>query len=71
MLTKEVMTVTEVAEYLQVSEASVRRMLKAKKLPAFKVGQQWRFRKALVDKWMDENSNHFLEGKNDKEAKRG
>ncbi|MGE5444164.1 MAG: helix-turn-helix domain-containing protein [Ignavibacteriales bacterium] len=70
MLTKEVMTVKEVAEYLQISEASVRRMLKAKKLPAFKLGQQWRFRKNIVDKWMDENSIHFLQDKNGKEARR-
>ncbi len=70
MLTKEVMTVKEVAEYLQTSEASVRRMLKAKKLPGFKLGQQWRFRKIIVDKWMDENSIHFPQAKNDKEARR-
>lgn len=71
MLTKEVMTVRDVAEYLQISEASVRRMLKAKKLPGFKIGQQWRFRKITVDKWMDENSIHFLQDTINKEARRG
>ncbi len=71
MLTKEVMTVKEVAEYLQTSETSVRRMLKAKKLPGFKLGQQWRFRKIIVDKWMDENSIHSPQANSDKEARRG
>jgi excisionase family DNA binding protein len=69
MLTKDVMTLKELAEYLQTSEASIRRLLKAKKLPAFKLGQQWRFRKTLVDKWMDENSIQFLQETNGKEAK--
>jgi len=47
------LTTTEVIEYLQVNLRTVYRLLKAGKLPAVRVGRQWRFRKADVDAWLD------------------
>lgn len=48
----QIMTLKEVAKYLGVHEMTVYRLLKAGKLPATKVGGQWRFKKELLDKWL-------------------
>ena len=49
---KEVMTLEEVADYLQVSEKSVLRMAQAGKIPAAKVASQWRFMRSIIDDWL-------------------
>ena len=52
----EIMTIREVAEYLKVNERTIYRLLAAKKLPAFKVGGSWRFRRADIDGWIASQS---------------
>ena len=47
----QVMTVSEVAEYLRLSQAKVYRLARAGELPAMRVGKSWRFRKDLIDEW--------------------
>lgn len=47
-------TLKEVAKYLKLSELSLYRLLRRRKIPGFKVGQQWRFSKDTIDKWIDE-----------------
>lgn len=49
----EVLTTRQLAEYLQLSERSVYRLLERGEIPAVKVGGQWRFRKSAVDEWLD------------------
>ncbi|MBV8892805.1 MAG: helix-turn-helix domain-containing protein [Acidobacteria bacterium] len=46
-----VMTVKEVAEYLHVHPSTVYRLLKTSRLPAFKVGSDWRFNVEEIDRW--------------------
>jgi excisionase family DNA binding protein len=47
-----VLTVREVAEYLRVHQTTVYRMLKEQKLPAFRVGSDWRFNREMINRWM-------------------
>jgi len=47
----KIMTVSEVAEYLRVHSTTVYRLLKQGKLPAFKVGSDWRFNVEAIDLW--------------------
>ncbi len=47
------LTTTEVLEYLQVNLRTVYRLIKAGKLPAVRVGRQWRFRKRDLDAWLE------------------
>ena len=54
---KRLLTIAEVAKYLNVDKLTVYRFVRKKKLPAFKVGAQWRFRKELIDSWLEANSN--------------
>ena len=49
---REVMTLEEIAEYLQVSQKSILRMAQAGKIPAAKVASQWRFMRSVVDDWL-------------------
>ena len=48
----DIVTVREIAEYLKVTERTIYRMVKDKKIPAFKVGGSWRFRLDEIDDWI-------------------
>lgn len=48
----DVMTVSEVAEYLRVNPQTVYRRAKAGQLPAVRIGRAIRFRKSELDDWM-------------------
>jgi excisionase family DNA binding protein len=47
------LTTEEVLEYLQVNLRTVYRLIKAGKIPAVRVGRQWRFRKRDINAWLD------------------
>ena len=47
----ETYTVDEVAEALKIHPYTVRRLVREGKIPAFKVGGQWRFRKDEINAW--------------------
>ena len=47
------LTTEEVLEYLQVNLRTVYRLIKAGKIPAVRVGRQWRFRRRDIDAWLD------------------
>lgn len=47
----ETFTVDEVARALKLHPYTVRRLCRERKIPAFKFGGQWRFRKDEIDKW--------------------
>lgn len=48
----QVMTLKEVAKYLGVHEMTVYRLMNNGKMPGFKLGGQWRFKKDVLDKWI-------------------
>lgn len=47
------LTVSEVAELLRINKSTVYRMAKQGRLPATRVGRQWRFRKSVLDGLLD------------------
>lgn len=47
-----VMTVKEVADYLRVNQRTVYRLAMGRKLPGFKVGMTWRFKRSVIDSWI-------------------
>lgn len=47
-----VMTVDQVAAFLQVSRRTIYNMAQAGELPAVKVGEQWRFYRPELDRWL-------------------
>jgi excisionase family DNA binding protein len=48
------MAVKQLATYLNVNERTVLKLVQAGALPGVKVGNQWRFRKAMIDTWLDD-----------------
>jgi len=53
---REVMDIRQAAEYLGISGDTLYRYASEGFVPAFKLGNRWRFRKSLLDAWMDEKS---------------
>ena len=51
------MTVKEVAKYLDVHPMTLYKLVREGRIPAFKVGGQWRFRKVALDRWVDRETN--------------
>ena len=51
------MNFKDVKKYLKTSRATLYRLIQAKKIPATKMGRQWRFIKERLDKWLEENEN--------------
>jgi excisionase family DNA binding protein len=54
---ERLLTVQQIASYLKVDKFTVYRLVTKKRIPAFKVGNQWRFKKQLIDDWLLRNSN--------------
>jgi len=54
------MTVDELAKYLRMKKVTIYKHAQEGKLPAFKVGSTWRFKKLTIDKWIEaqETKNH-------------
>jgi len=48
----DVMTLSEVATYLKLSDKTVQKMVKAREIPCARVGNQWRFMKTMLDDWL-------------------
>lgn len=48
----EILTIDEVAAYLKAGKRTVYRLAASGKLPAFKLGGTWRFRRSDLDQWI-------------------
>lgn len=59
----EIFTIKEASAYLKLAEKTAYRLASEGKLPGFKVGGSWRFRKSEVDAWIKEQE---LKAKGDK-----
>ena len=55
-MVKSIMNVEEVAEYLGFSVKKIYRLVETNKIPASKVGRQYRFLKEAVDDWLEDRN---------------
>lgn len=53
---REVMDIRQASDYLGISGDTLYRYASEGFIPAFKLGNRWRFKKSLLDSWMDEKS---------------
>ncbi len=51
------LTLAEAAAILQVSRRTLLRVIQQKKMPAFKVGGQWRLRESQLMRWVEDKEN--------------
>ena len=54
---KSLMDFKDAKGYLKISRATLYRLLHNGRIPAAKVGGQWRFRKERLDRWIEEQEN--------------
>jgi excisionase family DNA binding protein len=57
--TREVMDIREASEYLGVSRETLYKYVYEEKIPAFKLGNRWKFKKTVLDRWMERQSAQF------------
>jgi excisionase family DNA binding protein len=65
---REVMNIRQASQYLGVSPDTLYKYVGEQKIPAFKLGNRWRFKKSKLDQWMEEKSNQ-MEGKSKRKPK--
>jgi excisionase family DNA binding protein len=51
MSNDEIMTLEEVAAYLRLKPQTIYSWAQEKKIPAAKLGKEWRFKKSIIDEW--------------------
>jgi excisionase family DNA binding protein len=56
---EDIMTLEEVAKYLKLKPQTIYTWAQSGKIPAAKLGKEWRFRKSVIDKWF----NQHIDGK--------
>ncbi len=52
----EVLTTAETCRYLKVAPRTLYRYIQEKRVPAFKLGKDWRFVKSELDMWLRKKS---------------
>lgn len=55
-MTDDILTLKEVAQYLKLAEKTAYRLAAEGKLPGFKVGGSWRFKRVEIEKWIADQS---------------
>jgi excisionase family DNA binding protein len=58
----EVMNIRQASKYLGVSPDTLYKYVNEQKIPAFKLGNRWRFKKSRLDQWMEEKSSEVETG---------
>ena len=61
------MTIDELADYLRLHALTIRHLASRGEVPAFKVGRQWRVKRALLDAWLEQESMENLREEPDAE----
>ncbi|MBI2985817.1 MAG: helix-turn-helix domain-containing protein [Deltaproteobacteria bacterium] len=56
-MAESLLTTAQVAHYLKVDKFTVYRLVAQKKIPAFRVGNQWRFKQEMIEAWLLKNLN--------------
>jgi len=61
----DIMTIEEVARYLKLKPQTIYNWAQNGKIPAAKIGKEWRFRKSVIDRWfnrhIDEKFSDYIE----------
>ena len=52
-LNEEILTLDELSEYLKIARSTIYKLCQEGKIPGQKVGRRWRFRKEVIDRWLE------------------
>ena len=56
MADDDILTVRELCDLLQVHQSTVYKLVRQGKIPSFRIGSDWRFRRDVIERWMTEQS---------------
>ena len=62
---REVMNIRQASQYLGVSPDTLYKYVGEQSIPAFKLGNRWRFKRSRLDEWMDRQSELHASGEID------
>ncbi|MFC1734223.1 helix-turn-helix domain-containing protein [candidate division KSB1 bacterium] len=54
-MNEDIMTLEEVAKYLKLKPQTIYTWAQNGKIPAAKLGKEWRFRRSVIDKWFNQH----------------
>ena len=54
----EILTIKEVSDLLKIHPTTVYKLIRKGKIPSFRIGSDWRFRRDRIMRWMAEKSTH-------------
>ena len=70
----EILTLEEVAHYLRLKPQTLYKWAQERRIPAVKLGKEWRFRRSILDRWLDAQMlsesagfSHMREGNDEQE----
>lgn len=73
MIDNEIMTLEEVAAYLRLKPQTIYTWAQEKKIPAAKLGKEWRFKKSIIEQWflkhIDDRFNDIINEEKKKSKK--
>ena len=52
---EDIMTLEEVAKYLKLKPQTIYTWAQGGRIPAAKLGKEWRFKKSVIDKWFNQH----------------
>ena len=61
----DILTIKEVADYLKLTERTLYRLVQEGKIPGFKVGNSWRFKRADIERWIEDQKERVLKAEGD------
>lgn len=53
---QEILTIDELSKYLKIPKSTVYKLCQESRIPGQKVGRHWRFRKEVIDRWLESRS---------------
>lgn len=53
---QEILTIDELSKYLKIPKSTVYKLCQESRIPGQKVGRHWRFRKEVIDRWLESGS---------------
>ena len=59
---REVMNVRQASQYLGISPDTLYRYITEGEIPAFKLGNRWKLRKTILDRWMERKMSQVQQG---------
>lgn len=54
----EIMTAQELSTYLKITTTTIYKLAQQGDIPSFKIGSEWRFKKELIDRWLENGAGH-------------